>query len=266
MAFALVLAGCSSQSASPPGVSASTGPTPTVSAKVAPLEFVEFGDSWIAGEHCGCTTFAGLWAADVEKHTGRPVTVIDHTGARERSSTHEKTTGSLLSTLRNDHETIEEVRNADIVLISDGGNDLPLIGDELIDGSCVKANYACVGQLAALWHRNFDAIVGRIVQLRGGKPTAIRLVNGGNPFFADQDLDALVPYLVASKGGALIAAAAVKAICDAAKKYQAICLDARALLTGPQFDQHYDENAPHTFRVLADALDAKGLPELKSER
>jgi hypothetical protein len=238
---------------------------PSASSNGTPLEFVQFGGSWIAGEHCGgCTTFAGLWVEDIKTRTGRAVHVTDFTGHNERSASDEKTTSSLLSALKHDKTTIAAVRKADIVLISDGGNDLPLIGDQLIDGSCEADGYACVKPLGRLWHHNFEAIVERITRLRHGRPTAIRLVldGGANPFLGDSDLYDLVTPQVALEGGAVIVNAELKAICDAAKKHRAKCLDTRSLLTGPHFDQRFDENAPETFRALADALSATGLPEL----
>jgi hypothetical protein len=54
----------------------------------------------------------------------------------------------------------------------------------------------------------------------------------------------------------------VAANCDAARKYDAKCVDGRKILSGPHMDQRFDDNAPSTFRKLADALDAEGLPEL----
>ena len=240
--------------------------TLSASSNGTPLEFVQFGGSWIAGEHCGagCTTFAGLWVEDIKARTGREVHVTDFTGHNERSAADEKTTSSLLSALKHDETTIAAVRKADIVLISDGGNELPLIGDQLIDGSCAADGYACVKTIAHIWNRNFKAIVHTITRLRHGQPTAIRLVldGGANPFLGDADLYDLVTPQVALEGGAVIVNAQLKAICDAAKKHRAICLDTRSLLTGPHFDQRFDENAPETFRLLADALSATGLPEL----
>lgn len=229
-----------------------------------PLNFVVLGDSWIDGEHCGgCTTFAGLWAADVQKRTRRDVRVTNLSGANERSAPQDKTTGSLLTTLRKDSVTMAAISNADIVLISTGGNDLPLIGDKLIHGTCGGPDgRACIRWLGRLWHRNYDAIVGRIVSLRHGQPTAIRLVIGGNPFLGSADLNSLMPPGFATTGGAYLTSVEVGAICDAAQKYHAVCIDGRRILSGPHLDKRFDENSPSTFRALAHALTAAGLPEL----
>ena len=258
----LMLAGCSTNGPTTNDDAGSSTLTTTQSAGVRPLEFVELGDSWIAGEHCGyCTTFAGLWAADIEQRTGRTVNVTDFTGGNERSAPQEKTTGSLLWTLQHDQDTIAAIRKADIVLIATGGNDIPM--DKLFEGQCGgQDGYACIRSLGPLWHRNYDAIVHAIVDLRNGQPTAIRLLNESNPFLGAAEIYSLVPPEVARTGGALIAKLAGKAMCDAAGKYSAVCIDGRRTLTGPHFDRRFDENAPSTFRALADELDAAGLQEL----
>jgi hypothetical protein len=224
---------------------------------------VEVGDSWIAGEHCGCDSFVGPWAHDIEKQTGRRVEVTDLAGANERSAVHDKTSGSLLWTLRHDPQTRQVVSHSDIVLVSTGGNDLPRIGDQLIHSTCGGPDDAnCIRRLGHLWHRNFAAIAKTIEQLRGTKPTATRFVTDGNGFLGDADLNALVPPDFALTGGQLLARLYVAANCDAARKYHAKCVDGRKILSGPHMDQRFDDNAPSTFRKLADALDAEGLPEL----
>jgi hypothetical protein len=220
------------------------------------------GDSWIAGEHCSqCTTFAGLWAADIEKRTHRPVEVVDFSGHNERSAPHDKTTGSLLWTLQHDPETMNAVARADIVLISTGGNDLP--GDAILGGTCggPDAN-DCIRSLGTRWHRAYDEILAGILHLRGGRHIAIRLVAAGNPFLADADLRAMVAPKVAMSTGGLIAEVAARAMCEAATTHHAKCLDVRVALTGPHYDKPYDENADSTFRTIAHLLEQAGLPEL----
>lgn len=61
-----------------------------------------------------------------------------------------------------------------------------------------------------------------------------------------------------------MADAAAWAICDAATNCHTLCIDGRPFLTGPAFEQAYDENTPDTFRILADALNTTGLPGLGS--
>jgi hypothetical protein len=234
-----------------------------ISNAVAPVRMVEMGDSWIAGEHCACTTFAGMWAHDIQEETGHRVRLADLTGANEHSAVQDKTSGSLLWTLLHDKQTQHIVAHADIVLVSTGGNDIEPIGDKLINSTCGGPDDAnCIRQLGLLWHRNFDHIVAAIKQLRGSKPTAIRVVAEGNFFLGSADLNSLVPKTFALTGGQLMAKLYVKAVCGAAKKYSAKCIDGRPILSGPHMNQTFDENAPSTFRKLTRALDAESLPEL----
>jgi hypothetical protein len=231
--------------------------------RLAPVRMVEMGDSWIAGEHCDCTTFAGLWAHDIQEQTGHQVRLTDLTGVHERSPVQDKTSGSLLWSLRHDKQTQHIVADSDIVLVSTGGNDIEPIGDQLINSTCGGPDDAkCIRQLGRLWRRNFDHMVEAIGKLRGSKPTAIRLVAEGNFFLGSADLNSLVPPGFALSGGQLMAKLYVKAVCGAAKKYDAKCIDGRPILSGPQMDQPFDENAASTFRKLTDALDAESLPEL----
>ncbi|HEY7043120.1 MAG TPA: hypothetical protein VH419_05575, partial [Nocardioidaceae bacterium] len=107
------LFGFSAESAS--GASASDGSS---SARSGPLRMVEMGDSWIAGDHCDCVTFAGLWAADLQQQTGRAVQLTDLTGVHERSPVESKTSGSMLWALRHDRQTRHILATSDIVLVS----------------------------------------------------------------------------------------------------------------------------------------------------
>lgn len=245
------------------GLNISTSLSAPISSGVAPVRMVEMGDSWIAGDHCACTTFAGMWAHDIQEQTGHRVRLTDLTGVHEHSPVQDKTSGSLLWALRHDKRTQRIVSHTDIVLVSTGGNDIEPIGDQLINSTCGGPNDDhCIRKLGRLWHRNFDHLVKAIGQLRGSKPTAIRLVAEGNFFLGSADLNSLVPKGFALSGGQLMAKLYVKANCDAAKKYNAKCIDGRPILSGPHMDQTFDENAPSTFRKLTKALDAESLPEL----
>jgi hypothetical protein len=254
----VALAGCGS---SKPTTASHSG---TTSSGRPPLRMVEMGDSWIAGDHCGhCRTFAGVWADDIHTKTGHPVQITDLTGAKEPSSVESKTSGSLLALLLYDKQTQQLVANADIVLVSTGGNDLEPIGDKLIHSTCGGPDDAhCIRNLGQLWHRNFDGIVKAIAGLRGSKPTAIRVLAEGNFFLGSEDLNSLVPKRFALTGGQLMAELYVKAVCEATKAYHAKCIDGRPILSGPHMDQRFDENSAGTFRKLADALDAESLAEL----
>jgi hypothetical protein len=208
-------------------------------------------------------TFAGLWAADIQQQTGRSVQLTDLTGVHERSPVESKTSGSMLWALRHDRQTRHILATSDIVLVSTGGNDLERIGEQLINSTCGGPNGTrCIRRLGHLWHRNFEGIARAIAALRGRKPTAIRFVAEGNFFLGSAELNSLVPEDFALTGGQLMATLYVDANCDAAARHHAKCIDGRPILSGPDLTGTFDENAPSTFRKLADALDDLGLPEL----
>jgi hypothetical protein len=230
----------------------------------AGLRYVAFGDSWPAGAHCnGCITFAELWADDIEKQTRKSVEFTDLTGAKERSSAESKTSASRLESLKTDEHTRAVVRDADIILIATGPNEMEVTDQPLRDGSCgPKDNYGCIRALGRTWAKNFDAVLVEIDKLRQGRPTAIRLVNAANPFLSDPAMSEGLPDNFASSGGALIFRLLTEAVCDAAAAHHAKCVDVGPLLNGPKLDQAVDENSPESMRKIADALNATGLAEV----
>jgi hypothetical protein len=257
VALALVACGSSDPNASakaPP-------PAPTKPA----LQYVAFGDSWPEGDHCGrCTTFAGLWAKDLEQETGRKVDFTDFTGGAEHSDQRSKGSSSLLDALRSDDETRMKVRGADVILVATGPNDAEDAFGKVFAGHCGGADHlTCVRDLGQMWHRNFDAILTEIRALRTDKPATIRLVNADNPFLSDPGMSAGMPPGFATGGGALIFKLLTDAMCDAAATHAAKCIDVRPVLNGPNLDQPVDENSAHSMQAVANALRDSGLPELK---
>jgi len=228
------------------------------------LHYVAFGDSWPEGAHCGgCETFAGQWADRMRVATGRQIEFTDFTGSRERTPEESKESASLLAALRHDTVTRAAVRDADVLLIATGPNELGDVADPLANGSCGGTDgFDCIRALGAKWRRNFDAILTEIDKLRDGKPTATRLVNAANPFVSDPSVLPGMPKTFATTGGALIFDLLTKAVCAAATKHHATCVDVRPLLNGRTLTRPVDENSSHSMRVVTDALVATGLPEL----
>jgi len=229
------------------------------------LRFVAFGDSWPAGGHCnGCTTFVGLWAADIEAQTGRQVELTDRTGKAEDSYAESKSSASLLESLTLSDRDRAAVQNADIILIATGPNEIEPMMEAAQDGTCGGADQLdCIRALGQQWQSNFNAILRVINNLRAGKPTAIRLVNAANPFLSVPDMNQGMPEGFANNGGALTFELLTAAICDAATEHNAVCVDVRPILNGPNLDQPVDENSTQSMRAVANALGATGLKELE---
>jgi hypothetical protein len=231
---------------------------------LAPLTYVAFGDSWPEGTHCGrCRTFAGQWADGLSTLTGRPIDFIDLTGQKEPGVGDSETSQSLATSLTSNEQTRDAVRKAEIVLIATGPNDLDLIFDKLPGHACGGSDDSdCIRDLGKVWATNFDTILTAIDDLRGGKPTVIRLVNASNGFLFDPSMRAGLEPEFATSRGALIYQLLNVAMCDAAAQHHAVCVDIRALLTGPNLDQAADENSAASMEAIARALLDSGVAEL----
>jgi hypothetical protein len=266
--LAVVLAACStdgaattpsaSDAASPTGRFATDAPEPS-STPVAGLTLVSLGDSWPEGAHCGgCRTFAGLFADGLSELTGESVNFVDLAGEEGGEST------VMLANLRANDPTRTAVADADVVLIATGPNEMMTIEEAIREGTCGGDDDAdCIRDLGATWTDNFDAIVAEILDLRAGKPTAIRLVNAANPFLLPEMLDIFGQQPEFATGrGALIFELLTQAMCDAAEAHDAQCVDVRPILNGPDLDEPTDENSPESMQAIADALVEIGLPEL----
>jgi hypothetical protein len=254
----MLLAGCSRSPGSP-----AASPAPHTSASPRPLTFVALGDSWPEGAHCGyCETFAGRYAAGLKTLAGRPVHFVDLTGsAQPFFHTAGGGTASLLRALRRDSSFARQVASGDVIMIATGPNEGSRAFEPYAHGHCGRA-FACVRRLERFWLRNFDAILDDIDRLRGGRPTAIRLVSAADFLLSDPSATKGLPP-DAMQFGAKYFAALNTAECDAARAHHAMCVDVRPVLNGPALDQPVDENSPKSMQAVADALLATGLPELK---
>ena len=275
-----VVVGCGTASAPPavPSAPGPSGPVPSSSAAVtsaapssdvptasglAPLTYVAFGDSWPEGGHCGCRTFAGQWADGLAALTGRRIDFVDLTGQKEPGVGDYESSQSLATSLTSNEQTRDAVRKADIVLIATGPNDLELIDDKFPGHACGGSdNSDCIRDLGAIWATNFETTLAAIGDLRGGKPTVIRLVDASNAFLFDPPTAAGIEPEFAKTRGALIYKLLNDAMCDAAAQHHAVCVDIRALLTGPKLDQAADENSAASMKAITKALLDSGVAEL----
>ena len=250
------------------GDSSATEPTATSSSdqKVPTWTLVALGDSWPEGAHCGyCRTFAGRYADGVESRSGRSIKFKDLTGAAEPYwETMGGGTEGLLKALRSDQAFRDEVATGDIILIAHGPNEGSRVDLPYKPEACGGSDgLACIRELGRFWYRNFDAILDEIELLRGGKPTAIRLVNAANVFVADPAAAKGMGKGFATGVGAQMFRELTNAVCKNADEHGAICVDVGPILTGPNQDQAVDENSPASMQAVADALLATGLPELE---
>lgn len=261
LSIALGVAGCG-------GGEPSTGPDVESAAdtSVAPareaegLTYIALGDSWIQGAHCnGCRTFTQTHADTLSELLGKPVTLQSLAGDYQPNFETPGGGGStgLRKALQTDDVFREKVAAGDIIVISTGPNDFGRIGKAIENGTCGGANdTACVAELDGRWHQDFDAILSEIEELRAGQPTAIRLVTIPNEF----NDPSLSPAIL--RGWEASFEALAQAMCDNAKTHDVVCIDTRAVLNGPDFEQPVSVDAQESMDAVAELLAQTGIPEL----
>ena len=240
-----------------PSPTAAITSSPTASA-AADWTLVAFGDSWPYGAHCnGCEPFPELYVSGLEAATGRTIEFVD-------LITNGGTSKSLADDMAASSRVRDAIARADIIVISTGANDLESAGQAWTSGTCGGSDgLDCFRAVADGWHTNFDAMLTTIDELRGDRPTAVRLVTNSNEFLADKDL---IDYFGADFGlreGAAITAMHHDALCKVASAHGRACVDLRPVLNGPTFDKPQDVNTQEAMQAVADALVASGVAELR---
>jgi GDSL-like Lipase/Acylhydrolase family len=259
---ALGLAGCGGEeSSAEPDVESAADTSAASSGEAEGLTYLALGDSWIQGAHCnGCRTFPQTHAEALSELLGKPVTFQNLAGDNQPYFETPGGGGStgLRKALQMDEVFRERVAGGDIIVISTGPNDLGRIGKAIENGTCGGADdTACVAELDRRWHRDFDAILSEIEELRAGQPTAIRLVSVPNEFNDPSFSPATLRGFEASFE------ALAQAMCDNAKKHDVVCIDTRPVLNGPDFEQPVAVDAQESMDAVAELLAQTGIPELE---
>jgi hypothetical protein len=122
---------------------------------------------------------------------------------------------------------------------------------------CGADEAACVDELDRSWHRDFDAILAEIEELRPGRPTAIRLVNAAYAFKDPSSSRATL------RGWDASYEALTEAICDNAEKHDVVCVDMSPVLNGPDFEQPVNDSSQESMDAVAELLVQTGVPELE---
>lgn len=244
-------------------VTGCSGPPPAASPSDSPqaadekLTLLAFGDSWPFGAHCnGCVPFPQLYADGLEEQTGEEIEFLNLV-------TNGGTTGTLRDSITQDSAYRDAVKQAEIIIISTGANDMEVAAPAWESGQCGGADgLDCFRDVAETWTENFDAMLTEIDSLRAGEPTAIRVIGNSNEFLYEPGLIEYFGPEFGLTGGATITAMHNDAACTAAQDHGAQCLDLRPVLNGPSLDQPRDVNSQDSMQAVADALLATGLPEL----
>lgn len=147
-----------------------------VARETAAWSLVVLGDSITTGAGCdGCVAFPDLYrrATSVEMH--RKLAEDDF---GEDGSTSEDLIESL-----DDGAVADAVRRSDIVTLAIGANDFAPMLPSLVAGQCGGSDgLACFDPALDQLHTNLDAILHRVQELRGGRPTAVQVAGYWNVF------------------------------------------------------------------------------------
>src|SRR4051812_2205107 len=225
-------------------VAAVGGVAPTSKATSgAPLHLVVLGDSTAQASECpGCTDYAHLYANDIQQATGRPVQV-DNRGAPRHGFLPMLQGTQALGNVFADQSLRRAIAAADIVVIGLGFNDT---GWNRLDDPCEAApDYPiihwdeitedCQQRVTHENKQTLDVLLTQVNQLRGGKPTLLRVVTSYDNIIddtGDPGWDTPDGRRVAKRGNTLMTTAQ----CELAGFHGGRCADALHALNGPDVD------------------------------
>jgi len=143
--------------------------------KNKPWDYVALGDSTPAGYGVD-KSYVDYYGEFIAEDQG--VQVESHNFSQSG-----QTTGVLLKQLRNNEELREAVRNAEVITIWTGWNDLSKPLSQYRDETCGgEDNLDCIREAVAALNANIDAILDEILSLTSPQDTLIRIADVGIPF------------------------------------------------------------------------------------
>jgi len=238
------LAACSP---STPSSTPTTSATPSATSSTAAertWHLVALGDSVPFGANCHCRPYPPLSAEDLSARTRR---VVDATN----DSVGGATTTTVLRQLRESENVIDDVRQADIVEIEIGANDVA-------HSDQCGSNAACYAPKLPSLKANLDEIIARVRELTAGHPVLVVLMDYWSVWLGGS--------YAAEKGQAYVDAAAEvtdqvnTAITSTASTTKSAYVDLRAAFKGPNYT--YDET--HYLSDDGDHPNAAGHQQIAS--
>jgi lysophospholipase L1-like esterase len=208
-------------------------------------------------------SFMDLYAAALESKIGRPVELA-------LVASGDMTSAKLKERLATNDSTRASVANADVVVISVGGNDADPFGI-YPHGTCAPMQPlpACLEAYSPTLAGNYEAILTAISDLRAGKPTAVRVTSMDDPFVGMPEAPSAT---FARDFFAQVVEAQTQAVFAIAERHGAKRVDYLHVFSGadglsdPAQYLAPDHSHPGELgiQVIADLLDELGIPELGS--
>jgi len=259
--LAVLTAGCSSTSPAPSATETVSSQPSSPDPGADDWTLVALGDSFTKTQNSHGKTLMDLFAADLADATGHQVTVTD-------LSDDAGTSDGLADRLTHDGATRDAVANAEIILVSVGGNDSDPFG-VYPNGTCSsdQSTAKCLHTYAPRFAGNYQAILDAITTLRDGRPTALRVASADNPFVGwseapDRDFGVRFYRQVAE--------AETSVACRAAEAHDGVCVDYLHIFGGsdgtrdpkPYLAADHAHPGDRGIRAIADLLLQIGVPEL----
>jgi lysophospholipase L1-like esterase len=259
-------AGLSSDSTSAAASASTTAPSPasagvSVSPSGTSLHLVGLGDSYMTTQNAQGKSFLSLFAEQLQSARGRPVEVVS-------LARNDGTSANVRDNLANNSEFRDAVAKADVIVISVGGNDSDPFGI-YPSGTCTPKSSpkSCLKAYAPHLAENYDAILSAVVDLRAGKPTAVRMMSADNPFVGWSESP--TPTF-GTDFYRQVAEAETAAACAAAKKHGALCVDFLHVFggkngaadTGKYLGSDHSHPGDLGVQTIAELLAKAGTPEL----
>jgi lysophospholipase L1-like esterase len=266
--LSLLVSGCAAHDSSaaasafsPVGASSSLD-TAAVSDAGAGWTIVGLGDSFTKTQNARGDTYLDLFAADLQETRHVPVAVND-------LSDDANTSAKVADDLRHDANTREAVADADIVLVSVGGNDSDPFA-VYPPGTCAPSQplARCLQVYAPTFARNYGSIFRSIDRLRAGRPTALRVTSADNPFVGWSEAPTETFGVDFYRQ---VAEAETAAACRLGAAHHALCVDYLHLFGGadgtldpaPYLGPDHAHPGDAGIRLIADTLMALDVPELR---
>lgn len=143
--------------------------------------YTALGDSLAAGTGASYQGYVNRYAGYLESDTGIRVNVTN-------LGRNGQTSSELLLSLRKDTSSRQAVREADVLTVNIGINDLGQAAQSYKDGTCGGAdNQDCLHTAAKTVKGNWSAIIAELLSLRSTNDTIIRAVGLGYTPYLDPE-------------------------------------------------------------------------------